>query len=99
MVTVYSAVISEVRSAKWTRMKDGMATLQIASPDIPTTVPASSMPVDGMPRTSRPAASSTRESRIAFSRPRRRVSHEVAAPATAKHSVGIDGMTAAISGP
>ena len=99
MVTVYSAVIRDVRCAKWTRMKDGIATLQIASPDIPTTVPASSMPVDGMPRTSSPAASSTRESRMAFSSPRTRVSHDVAAPATAKHSVGMEGIMAAISGP
>ncbi len=76
-----------------------MATLQTASPDIPTTVPASSMPVDGMPRTRRPAASIPRASRMAFSTPTRRVSQDVAAPATAKHSVGMEGMTAAMNGP
>ena len=37
----------DVRSAKCTLMKEGMATLQMASPDIPATVPASSIPVDG----------------------------------------------------
>ena len=31
--------------------------------------------------------------------PQARVSHDVAAPATAKHSVGMEGMIAAISGP
>ena len=89
----------DVRSAKCTRMKEGMATLQMASPDIPATVPASSIPVDGTPRSSSPAASITRESRMAFSSPSCRVSQDVAAPATAKHSVGIEGSSAAISGP
>ena len=59
--------MSDVRSAKCTLMKDGIATLQMASPDMPTTVPASSIPVDGTPRSSRPAASSTRDNRMAFS--------------------------------
>ena len=89
----------EVRWAKCSRMKDGMATLQTARPDIPSTVPASSMPVEGMPRTSSPAASIARHSRMAFSTPSRPVSHDVAAPASAKHSVGMDGITDATSGP
>ena len=99
MVTVYSAVISDVRWAKCSRMKDGMATLQTARPDIPTTVPATSMPVAGMPRSSSPPASIASASRMAFSTPSRPVSHDVAAPATAKQRVGMDGMIAATSGP
>ena len=99
MVTVYRAVINDVRSAKYTRMNDGMATLQTASPDMPSTVPASSIPVEGMPRTRSPAASRTSESRMAFSSPRRRVSQDVAAPAIAKLRVGMEGTTAATSGP
>ena len=91
--------MSEVRAAKCSRMKDGMATLQTARPDIPTTVPATSIPVVGMPRSSSPAASMPSESRMAFSTPSFPVSHDVAAPATAKHSVGMDGMSEATSGP
>ena len=99
MVTVYSPVMRDVRRAKCSRMKDGMETLQTARPDIPTTVPTTSMPVVGMPRTSSPPASMPSDSRMAFSTPSFPVSQDVAAPATAKHSVGMEGMSDATSGP
>lgn len=76
-----------------------MATLHTARPDIASTVPARRAPVAGMLRTRSPAASMASATRMDFSTPIRRDSHEVPSPATAKHSKGIDGRIDATSAP
>ena len=99
MVMVYTPVIIEVFSAKFSRMKDGIATLHNAIPHMAATVPANSAQVVGRPRRASPEPRTHRASMMVPPSPSRLATHAVLMPAAAKTKVGMDGSNEATNGP